>query len=403
MSSNETFANPYQLETRWLLQGGMLLFIYTVVIGILNGLDLVEFEKGYRLAHLHVGTLAWITGAVFAGALVLYTSGGNRSRLISWFAVATPLVAAGYNIAFLTTTNITRPIMGTLMLVLLLGFAVWGVQRARSTEMSVPHLGLLAGLLTSILGGLFGVLLGLRISNPDIGITESTGMAHPAAMIVGFLVPVGMAFAEWTLRPESVKTPASIAGWLQIGLPFVGGLLIVVGILSDFMPLIGVSMPCHILGLVIFLVRMAPTALKTSWLSVETARYGTVAGIFLVVNIVILMYFIITYVIPDDVDNVPRRLMLALDHSIFVGTLTMAIIPFIATQSVTRISALVEHVIFASMTLGTTGFVAGLLLDSDVLVRISTPILGFGLLFAILIHVRGMGHPGVALGRLVGK
>ena len=28
---------------------------------------------------------------------------------------------------------------------------------------------------------------------------------------------------------------------------------------------------------------------------------------------------------------------------------------------------------------------------------------GLGVMFAILIHVRGMGHPGVALGRLVGK
>ena len=109
--TTENQSIPYLGEIRWILQAGMLLFIYTVVVGILNGLDLVDFERKALLTHLHIGTLAWITGGVFAGALVLFGSNDPDNKTISRLAVAAPLVAAAYNVAFLTTTNLARPIL----------------------------------------------------------------------------------------------------------------------------------------------------------------------------------------------------------------------------------------------------------------------------------------------------
>ena len=46
---------PFEAEIRFILAAAMLLFVYTVVVGILNGLDLVEFGRRPLLAHLHVG------------------------------------------------------------------------------------------------------------------------------------------------------------------------------------------------------------------------------------------------------------------------------------------------------------------------------------------------------------
>ena len=79
-------ASAFASEIRLILAAALLLFTYTVVIGILNGLDLVTFDRRPLLAHLHIGTLGWITMAVFAGSLALFgdEASARRSRRRSW-------------------------------------------------------------------------------------------------------------------------------------------------------------------------------------------------------------------------------------------------------------------------------------------------------------------------------
>jgi len=391
--SSESPSIPYLGEIRWILQAGMLLFIYTVVVGILNGLDLVDFERKALLTHLHIGTLAWITGGVFAGALVLFGSKDPDNKTISRLAVAAPLVAAAYNVAFLTTTNLARPILGTLMMIILLGFAFWGFRQARGTTLSVPHLGILAGLATSVIGAVFGVFYGIIIANPDSGIPSRLGEAHPAAMVVGFLVPVGMVFSEWVLNKDATLQPASRAGWLQIGLPFLGGVAVVVGLLLDLIPLIMLSLPFEIIGIAIFVVRMIPNIRTTSFFETGNARYGVIASIFVVVNLCIFVYLIVNYISQDDFDSIPRRLMLALDHSIFIGVLTVALIPFIGRYTLKTYKDFIDHVMFWGLSVGTIGFMVGLLVDTDILIRVFTPILGLAILHAIGVFLPAMGNP----------
>ncbi len=386
---------PYFVQVRFMMQMAMVLFIYTVVIGILNGVDLVDFDRKVLVAHLHVGTLAWLTMAVFAASLSLFGRNDPDNRMAKRMAVAAPVVAAAYNVAFLTTTNILRPILGTVMLLVILWFAWWGFKQVRGVTLSVVHLGLLAGLATSVIGAVFGILLGLMISNPDLEISSRFGDAHPATMVIGFLIPVGMAFAEWTLRPESVLVKATRAGWVQIGAPSLGAVAVTLGILLDAEPLLMLSLPLELIGLGVFLWRMFPGIRQASWLSTDQARHGTVAVIFLIVNIAIFVYLIAEYV--EDFDAAPRRLLLALDHSIFVGVLTMTIIPFIARLSTATRPAWVDHVVFWGIGLGIGGFVAGLLLDTDPFLHAFTPILGVAILLAIAVHVRGMGNPSEAL------
>lgn len=394
-SGSSARPGAYGAEIRWIMQAAMVLFIYTVAIGILNGLDLVTFERKPLLAHLHIGTLGWITGAVIAGALWLFGGHDPGNRMVSRMAVAAPIVAAAYNVAFLTTTGIARPIIGTVMMLVILAFAVWGFRQARGmtwSALSVPHLGLLAGLATSVIGAVFGILLGLMFSNPDLNISEGVGDAHPAAMVVGFLIPVGMAFAEWTLRPASVGERATRAGQLQIGLPFLGGVAVVLGLVLDVLPLVMLSLPLELVGLGIFLWRMFPAARQTSWLASSEARHGVAATLFLVVNICVFVYLVANYA-EEGIETAPRRLLLALDHSIFIGVLTMTIIPFIARLSTTSRPPLVEHLIFWGLTAGLATFVAGLISDTDALIRLGTPVLGAAILVAIAVHLRTLGDP----------
>lgn len=376
---------PYEPEIRLILQAAMVLFIYTVVVGILNGLDLVTFERKPLLTHLHLGTLGWLTMAVFAGALWLFGVAGEERTEMRWVARTAPLFALLYNVTFLTTDGMARPIFGTLMMLSIVVFFVWGVGRARVTPMSVPHLGLLAGLATSVVGALFGILNGVRIAQVDSSLSETLGAAHPAMMVVGFLVPVGMAFIEWTVRPESIGDRATRAGQLQIALPFLGGVALAAGMLLEVEPLIMLSLPLEVAGLVIFLVRTVPTIRKISWLDAGLARHGAAATIFLIVNIAVLVYLIGNYI--DDFEAAPRRLVLALDHSIFVGVLTNAILAMIALTLRTPRAAWVDHAVFWGVNLGFAGMLLGLLADQTHMIRTFTPILGFAILLAIAVHL----------------
>jgi hypothetical protein len=274
------------------------------------------------------------------------------------------------------------------MLLAIFTMAVWGFSQARRRVLSVPHVGMLAGLATSVVGAVLGVLLGIRIADPDSGLPESLGGAHPATMVVGFLIPVGMAFSEWVMRPDSVSVRSGKLGWLQIGLPFLGGVSVALGILLDLLPLIMLSLPLEIIGLLIFLWRLVPVARRVSWMSASPARHGVAGMIFLVVNIAIFVYLISNYA--EDFEAAPRRLFLALDHSIFVGVLTMNIVGYIALFTSAERAAWVDHVVFAGSAGGIAAFLAGLILDTTVLIRVGTPVLGAALLFAVAVHLSGL-------------
>ena len=76
---------------------------------------------------------------------------------------------------------------------------MWTVVRARDIELTTVHLGFLAAIATSVVGGILGVLLATQIATGRDVIPGGGEDAHPATMVVGFLIPVGMALAEWGL------------------------------------------------------------------------------------------------------------------------------------------------------------------------------------------------------------
>ena len=53
----------------------LLLFVVTIVIGILNGLDLYEPDHDTLITHVHAGTLGWISLAAGGTALLMFSRG----------------------------------------------------------------------------------------------------------------------------------------------------------------------------------------------------------------------------------------------------------------------------------------------------------------------------------------
>lgn len=132
-------------------------------------------------------------------------------------------------------------------------------------------------------------------------------------MVVGFLIPVGMAFVEWALDGTSITRRATLAGKLQVGLPFLGGILVIIGMLADILALVTFSLPFEIIGLIILIVRVRPALMSVSLTSTGPSRHGAVALVFLVVNITLLVILVAKY-FSKELDP-PRHLLLALDRS----------------------------------------------------------------------------------------
>src|SRR5215471_9457620 len=98
--------DTWRTEITWLLQAAMLVFVMTVVIGMLNGQQIVTAEdRAIRLAHVHSGTLGWITLSVLVLCLWLFGAGNISSRsraFIHWLSVLAAVSVPCYVLAFLS-------------------------------------------------------------------------------------------------------------------------------------------------------------------------------------------------------------------------------------------------------------------------------------------------------------
>ncbi|MGE0796326.1 MAG: hypothetical protein AB7O29_13425, partial [Acidimicrobiia bacterium] len=353
--------HPLREEVLLLLRVAMAVFVWTVAIGILNGADLVDFSRKVVLSHVHAGTLGWITTCVFAASLWLFgggaTEGQHRAaRWLTWAAVVTLPVFA-FTFAF--TYGDARAVLGTVALATIVGFFAWVVVRARSVTLTTVHLGFLAAVATSVVGGVLGVLLATKIATGRDVLPSGGEDAHPATMVVGFLIPVGMALAEWGLRGSPTE-PAGRLGRAQIGLPFLGGLLLMVGLLADIDPLPPLAALVELAGVVIFLIRMLPAIRSVAWGVRAPARYAAASSLAIVANIVFINYLAAAN--GGDFDKVPQRQLLALDHMMFIGVLTNAIFAMLILAGPLR-SRLQEHdtAVFVGLNVGLVGFVVSFL------------------------------------------
>lgn len=376
--------HPLRAEVRLLLQLAMVVFVWTVGIGILNGTDLVDFDRKVVLSHVHAGTLGWITTSVFAASIWLFGAGASPGEVRTgrWLTYASAVALPVFALTFAFTYDDPRAILGTVALLAIVGMFSWVVARARRIGLTTVHLGFLAAVATSVVGGILGVLLATEIATGRNTVTDGGEDAHPATMVIGFLIPVGMALAEWGLRGRDLEI-ADRAGRWQVILPFVGGLLLGAGLLLDIDALPPLATLIELAGVAIFFKRMWRPLRSVAWGERGPERYAAAAAVAIVVNIIFLNYLVGAN--GGDVDKVGTNQLLALDHTMFVGVLTNAIFALllVATAARTRWPRL-DDVVFAGMNVALVGFVVSLLGEWTWLMRISTPVLGLCILAGLL-------------------
>jgi hypothetical protein len=279
-------AHPLDRPIRAMLQVAMLIFAYTIVVGILNGLDLVEFSRQQLLSHLHGGTLGWMTLAILGVTLWLFAGSDPPEPSARPLAMLAGVAIAGYVLAFATTAGALRPLAGTATLIALAGFTALAFRRARTLTLAVPHLLVLLGLSSSVIGGAFGVFNGLAIAFEWSWAPTVLFGAHPATMEVGFIIPVAMALAEWGLRRGQLESSITRAGKAQVALMLVAFLWVLGFTLVDVPEIAGLGIVFAIAGLIVFYVRVGSLIRATPPTARTAERHAMTGAIFLGVTIV---------------------------------------------------------------------------------------------------------------------
>jgi hypothetical protein len=380
--------HPVSRDVLLLLQAAMVFFVWTVVIGILNGADITQFGRKAVLSHVHMGTLGWITMCVFAASLWLFgeTATEREVRAAHILGLCAIVSMPLFSLSFAVTYGDGRVVFGSLALITICGYFGWLLIRMRRVELSVPHLGFLAAVATSVAGGVVGVLLAIKIARGWTVISSGAHDAHPGTMVIGFLIPVGMALAEWGLGWPALRRATKL-GVLQIAFPFVGGVVLLVALLLDIAPLSMLAALIELVGVIIFVIRSLPAVRRVDWRAHSPARYGAAASVAIVLDIVFINYLAGRY--QGDFNQVPSRQLLALDHIMFVGVLTNAVFGLLAgVTEHSRHWRWTGNLMFFGMNAGLACFVFSLIGDFVWVERLSTPVMGAGILLALVTYTR---------------
>lgn len=368
----------WAVSARDLFLVAMAVFLVTIVIGILNGADAVDFDRNAILTHVHSGTVGWMSLALVASTFLLYRSVDRRIMLT--LAVLVPV----YVLAFYTGNFMFRAISGVALLaaVVWLLFWVWG--EYLSGERSLPRLAVALGLTAFGYGGIVGVLIQVALALEIAILPGDTVGAHASAMTFGYLVLAAMGLIEWrVLGTRDLPT----LGLVQVGALFLGGAIISVSLLAGAEQVGGMLyLLTQLVAVVLFAIRVWPRALGRSWTDADPARRFGIASVWAVFALILFMYLVFTFISaenPDDPAAFPLNVLIASDHAVYIGVITNVVLGLLSLLFLRGSAAWVGQVIFWGVNLGLAVFVVGLIVDTAEIKRIGAPLMGLTLLVAL--------------------
>jgi hypothetical protein len=380
----------YSSQISWLFQAALLVFTVTVAIGILNGFHFITLPRQVLLTHVHAGTLGWITLGVFAACLWLFGEDSHRtspSRAVQALGLLAAIGIPVYVLAFLSGNLLARAIFGFPVLIAIIGVLIWLIGRISRVTMTVPRLAVLAAIMTLVVGSTIGVLVQVELASKSAFLPDGAIGGHVTAQVVGYLVLIGMAIGEWRLK----NTPGlTWPGIVQVGLLFLGGILITIGALLNVQALLGAFIPAELIAVIIYCVRLGPQLRRISWLKPGSDRHFGLVIPYLVINLLLLMWLITGVVtkVYARFELIPLWLVFAFDHTMFIGVMSNSLFGLIQQASRARqpFWPWAEQVVFWGMNGGMIGFVLTLATDQRGLEKLFTPIMGGSILVGIVTY-----------------
>lgn len=385
--------NSLEPQARLLYRGALLIFVVTIVIGILNGLDVWDPTRQMILTHVHAGTLGWITLSVIASALAMFGGGADNKAVATArsLTLATLVTVVIYVAAFASTTGILRPVAGTLLLIAIIWALIWVAGRYRSSDKSTAQLALYLAVVSLTIGAILGVLLGIFVANgslPGLSTERATALAgaHPAAMLIGYLILAGVAISHWVL-----KGGQGMVGRLVAWALFLAGLIANVAFIFEIEPLIQVFSALQVIAIIAYVVHMWGKIKPGAW-GDSADNFGRAAVLGLVVGIGLLVY-VVQLVTSGQLDpesgDGPLGVLIAFDHAMFIGVMTNALFGAVALMG--SVKAATNRIILLGVNFGLVLFLIGLSTDTTILKQIGTPIMGLALLYGIATYYQSLG------------
>jgi hypothetical protein len=357
----------------------MAVFVVTVMIGMLNGLDLIEFPRDVLLTHVHAGTLGWITLGIVASGFWLF--GAADGRLAIALVVLVPVYAA----AFYSGNLAARAFTGTALLVGVVWLLVWVWRTYLASERTLPRLALVLGLTTFTYGAILGVVLQVQFATGNAWLSGDAIGAHGAAMVFAYVVLATMGLIEWRLRGT---TELPRAGLVQLGALFVGGLILSIGLLAgQGQAAGGLYLLAQLIAVVLFVVRILPAAIRSAWLAAGPGRLVGVSALWVLVALLLFMYLVATFIAAPDPEALPLGVLIASDHAVFVGVATnllLALTAMFAAGVPDRWPA-ADHFVFWGLNVGLAVFIVGLIAESTEIKRIGSPVMGLAIFLGLAV------------------
>ena len=292
-------------------------FVVNIVIGILNGADAVEFDRNQILTHVHAGTVGWLTLTIIASAMLLFRATDRRLTLA--LAIAVPV----YVLAFYTGNLPFRAIAGTALLVVIAWLLVWLWRQYLAGERSLPRLAVTLGLTSFGYGAVLGVLIQIALAAGSNILPGDQIGAHASAMTFGYLVLVAFGVIEWRILGTR-DLPR--LGVVQVVALFLGGLIISIALLAGAEQAGGgLYLLTQLIAVVLFVVRIWPTSLRTNWLEAAPVRHVAAATIWVVAALILFMYLVFSFITaadPTDPNALPVNVLVASDHAVYLGVIT---------------------------------------------------------------------------------
>ena len=356
----------------------MAVFVVTIAIGILNGADVVEFDRNALLTHVHSGTVGWLSLTIVATAFLLFRAADRRLMLT--LAVLVPV----YVLAFFTGNLPFRAISGGALLLAIAWLVVWVWGRFLEGERTVPRLAVTLGVTSFAYGAVVGVLIQVAMAMGTTILPGDVVGAHASAMTFGYIVLTAMGVIEWRLRGTR---DLPVLGVIQVAALFLGGLVISLALLLGAEQAGGgIYLLTQLVAVVLFVVRVWPAAMRTRWLDVAPNRFFALASVWTVFALILFMYLVFQVISdPENPDALPLNILLASDHAVYIGVLTNIVVGLLSLLVLARSAApsWIAHLMFWGINVGLAVFVVGLIADVAEIKRIGAPLMGVALLVAL--------------------
>jgi hypothetical protein len=292
-----------------------------------------------------------------------------------------------YVVAFYTGNYPFRAVAGLGLLLAIGWLLVWLWRQYLAGERSLPRLSVTLGLTSFGYGAVIGVLLQIQGALGTAILTGDSVGAHAGAMTFGYLVLVAMGLLEWRILGTGDLPRGGVA---QVLLLFAGGLTISIGLLAGAAQAAGgIYLLTQLVAVILFIARVWPTSLRTRWLAADPARHFGIASVWVVGALILFMYLVASFITaadPNDPNAFPTNVLIASDHSVYIGVITNIVVGLLSLLVLGAAArSWVGQLTFWGINLGLVVFVIGLILDTAEIKRVGAPLMGITLLITLAI------------------